>query len=710
MFSKKTILSLCLAICLISQSDAQFTNENYGKEFIFAFLENYSLSEKITFSINLSKIPTTVNIKCATYSANFTIFRKDTQISYFRTTTTPTASQFNPSRGIIITANNPISLIAMNNALNSTDVSIITPTELIPKNPVYFINTSRGEESIGLSNSSLFTIVALEDNCKINIMPTADSRTTLSKNLLFDITLNKGQIYRARALDSQNFTGTKIWNSEGCKKFAVFEGAMCSFVEYNDNTCKGCDHLYNQTTPIQNLGKKYTTIPFVDNALGYVYQIVATSNNTTVWIDGTLTAMLNEGEFYKASNNQNIPLCIEADKDIYVTQLMKSGGCNGHANNLGNPSLMALTPDHLKIKNIGFSFTTTLNLSPNPSAPSDFFLGLVCDTSELKNIKIDNIKVNPNLFTLKCDKYIGSIKLSSTIPHNVQSIYGCIAYIYAQGRDESYASNFNRSKFNNQTELIVEDNIETVCDSTFEFKIKARSDSSAIFNWQFGDGSSFTGDSTNKIYNKTGQFNIKLAVSYPNNIGCTNDTFSKTIQIFRNPYFNLGDDTTICEGQVINIKPFINESVAYRWHNNTTANNLSVSRPTKVFLTLTDTNQCFFSDTLQVDFKNCDSNSIIIPNVFTPFVYKNKSINSNEINDYFEVKLTGYNIVNGYIYNRWGILVYKFNYPEDEFWNGCINNDISRPCPDGTYYYLFEIINSKTGLTKKVNGVVRIIN
>jgi gliding motility-associated-like protein len=709
MFLKKIILFLCLTFCFISHSSAQLGNDNYGKEFIFAFLENYSLSEKITFSVNLSKIPTTINIRCATYNVNITIFRKDTQINYFRLSGTPLASQFNPSRSIAIVANHPISLLAMNNALNSTDLTLITPTELIPRNPVYYINTSRGEESIGLSNSSLFTVVALEDNCKINIMPTADSRTTLSKNLLFDITLNKGQIYRARALDSQNFTGTKIWNSEGCKKFAVFEGAMCSFVEYNDNSCKGCDHLYNQTTPAQNLGKKYTTIPFVDNSFGYVYQIVATVNNTSIFIDGNLTAMLNEGEFYKATNSLNTPLCIESDKDIYVSQLMKSGGCNGHANNLGNPSLMALTPDHLKIKNIGFSYTTTLNLSPNPSAPSDFFLGIVCDTSEIKNIKINNVLVNPNLFTLKCNKYVGSVKLTSTISHQVQSINGFIAYLYAQGRDESYATNLNRTTTNNQTELMVEDNIQTVCDSTFEFIFKARSDSSAIFNWQFGDGTNFTGDSTKKIYNQTGLFNIKLLVNYPNNIGCTNDTFNKTIQIFRKPYFTLGEDTTICDGQVINIKPFINQGVQYKWNNNTIANNLSVSRTSKVFLTVTDSNLCFYSDTIQVNIKNCDSNTIKIPNVFTPFATKNNVSNSNEINDYFEVKLTGYDRVNGYIYNRWGVLIYQFSHPQDEFWNGCINNDISRPCMDGTYYYLFEIINSKTGLTKKVNGVVRLI-
>jgi gliding motility-associated-like protein len=402
----------------------------------------------------------------------------------------------------------------------------------------------------------------------------------------------------------------------------------------------------------------------------------------------------------------NTPLCIESDKTIYVTQFMKSGGCNGHGNNLGNPSLMALTPDQNTIKNIGFSYSTTLNLSSNPTAPSEFFLGIICDTSEIGNIKINNVKLNPNLMTLKCDKYIGSIKLNSTSAHEVSSTNGFIGYLYAQGRDESYACNLNRSTFNNQTEIVIQDNIQKVCDSTFEFKFKARADSTAVFNWNFGDGTNFTGDSTAKIFNKTGSFKVSLVVNYLNSIGCSSDTIYKTLEIFRRPYFSLGKDTNICDGQVFNIKPFVSQKVEYLWHNNTTNNNINISQTTKVFLKLTDTNQCSYSDTVQINIINCDSNTIVIPNVFTPIAKDSKS---NDINDLFEVKIKGYDLINGYIYNRWGVLIYQFNYPEDEFWNGSINNDISRPCTDGTYYYLFEFKNSKTGLIKNTNGVVRLI-
>jgi gliding motility-associated-like protein len=74
-----------------------------------------------------------------------------------------------------------------------------------------------------------------------------------------------------------------------------------------------------------------------------------------------------------------------------------------------------------------------------------------------------------------------------------------------------------------------------------------------------------------------------------------------------------------------------------------------------------------------------------------------------------ETKFTGFDQLIGKIYNRWGVLVYSFNYPTDAYWNGGFNNEITNPCPSGTYYYLFEFTNSKTNLLRSYNGVVELI-
>lgn len=708
---KKYIL-LGLIIVLTSISFKAIGQDNFsndGREFRFCFLDNYFTFEKISFVINSKTPKNSVTISCASYSETFNIWGKDTQINYFRSIGTPTASQFNASRSILITAIEPITLMAMNNALNSTDITTIIPTEKIPSNPVYYINTIRGDQSIGLSNNSLFTIVALEDGVRVNIMPTADSKTSLSKNLLFQTTLNKGQIYRAQAQDSQSFAGTKIWNTNGCKKFAVFEGAICSFVEYNNSSCRGCDHLYNQTIPLQYLGKEYTTIPFVGNLNGYNYQVIATENNSNIFIDGNLVAILNEGEVLKSNESSNNSLCIQSDKKISVSQLMRSGGCNGHPNNLGNPSMISVLPSTQTITHVQFSYTTTSNISNNSSTPSEFYLGIIAKKGKLNEILLNGVLIDTQSFIEKCGYLIGYLSLNPSLNYTLQSKTGIQAYLYALGRDESYATALSSNLSNTQTELKVFENKLSTCDSSYQFIFKASSDSLALYSWNFGDGTTASGDSVTKQYNRVGIYSLKLAIQYPNNVGCNEDSIIKSIEVYKKPYFELGKDSTLCIGKVISIEPINLLKANYLWSNGSSSNRIAINNTQKVWLRVTDSNSCVFSDTIQITFKSCDTNNIIIPNVFTPFKIQNGSSIGDEINDYFEVKMIGYDQLKGIIFNRWGDIIYEFNYPNQEFWNGCINNDISRPCTDGTYYYLYEFTNSSTKLVKKVNGVVRLI-
>ncbi|MEZ4805675.1 MAG: gliding motility-associated C-terminal domain-containing protein [Bacteroidia bacterium] len=138
-------------------------------------------------------------------------------------------------------------------------------------------------------------------------------------------------------------------------------------------------------------------------------------------------------------------------------------------------------------------------------------------------------------------------------------------------------------------------------------------------------------------------------------------------------------------------------------------NLIVVNNDQLVWLTLTDSNQCSYTDTINIKFVNCDTNSLVIPNVFTPASNGKGNVGSNDINDLFEAKFTGFDNLKGYIYNRWGEVVYSFDYPNEGYWNGGKSNDLSRPCPAGTYYYMFEFTSSTTKQKKSVNGVVQLI-
>lgn len=693
-----------LFIASLSGIRAQNQTSNYGTEFRLTLLENYGSLDKVSFVVSLTALPDTVRISVGANSFPMAVYaNRDTIISFTRFST-PSASQFGPNKGILVTTSHPSSLYVMNNVQNSSDITSVLPVHRIPGNPEYYINTYRGDESAGRSNSSLFSVIALDDSCLIHIMPSADSRYNLVKGNLYTRWLRKGEVYFEQAADSQSFAGTRIWNTNGCKRFSVFEGARCSYVDYSSSNCRGCDHLYNQTRPMQYQGKSFTTIPFSGMQGGYYFQVVASENNTSLMVDGVAAATLDRGEVFTYNQNANISLCIESDKPVSVVQLMKSGECNGHADNLGNPSLMGLVPDDQTGTRAGFSFPSTSNIAQNPSFPAEYYAGIAARPGTLRSVKINGVPVDTSKFVSTCHLSVASFKLNPANAYLITSDYGFLAYLYAIGKDESYATPVGGALENAITNIGVDANLNSTCDSFRLFRFHAKSDSLAIFNWSFGDGSTAQGDSVEKVYPKTGIYRLKVSAFYTNNTGCKTDTFEKIIQVRKRPYFDLGKDTQVCDGVFFQISPVTEPQLSFRWYDNNTSPLTVVTTPRTVWLTATDSNGCSFSDTMSVDFVNCDSNSLIVPNVFTP-----GKTQGDDINDLFEVRYTGFDLLRGYIYDRWGQLVYSFRHPEQEFWNGGRNNDVSVPCPSGTYYYMLELSSSVTGQVRKLNGVVQLI-
>ncbi len=685
--------------------NAQNYPNGYGKEYRFMLLENYASPQKIVFSLNFEEVPATLTIQCVanSFTLNKTIYSKDTQITVLSPiagTFVNTPNEIVSNRSVRASSNKNFLLQVLNSALYSADIATIIPTENIPNNPEYIINTYRGDNySVSNSNGSLFGVVAIDDSCLINVMPTAESDFMRKPaNVPYKFWLRKGAMYMVKALDSQSFAGTRIWNSNGCKKFAVFEGARCSFVDYTTE-CKGCDHLYNQSKPIQNLGKEYITIPFTNLSKGYMVQIVAPSNATTVSIDGVAQPIMNASDVLIYNQTSANSLCITSDKNISVNQLMKGGTCNG--SNLGNPSMMSVQNASQLANKISFNIPLGGNIG-NPSAlPTEFYCAIVCPLNSKGSIKLNGTYLDSNLFQTKCNWAIAQLKVLANNSYFLEGKNGFLAYLYANAENESYATELAGGGDNIVTNWQVIPNITQVCDTNYIFKFKATSDSSAIFNWVFGDGQQAIGDSVFKVYNKVGKFNVQLLVSYTNNKACVNDTFSREIVVNRRPYFELGKDTSICEGNVFEIRPFLSSKNKQLWSDNSIAAVYPVHSTQKVWLRVTDSNLCTYSDTIQVNVVSCYTNEFKLPNVFTP--------NEDNYNNEFEIKMTGFDVANGYIYNRWGELVYHFKYPTDAFWNGGFKNNPNQLCPEGTYYYLIELVNTKTKFSKKLNGVIQLL-
>jgi gliding motility-associated-like protein len=102
-----------------------------------------------------------------------------------------------------------------------------------------------------------------------------------------------------------------------------------------------------------------------------------------------------------------------------------------------------------------------------------------------------------------------------------------------------------------------------------------------------------------------------------------------------------------------------------------------------IVLTVTDVESgCL--DTATVIIKVEDDLTVVVPNVFTP--------NNDGVNDLFHVKIKGAKSAEGFIYNRWGQLLFSWDVLNAS-WDGIAAN--GENCPDATYYYLIKVVDKK---------------
>lgn len=89
-------------------------------------------------------------------------------------------------------------------------------------------------------------------------------------------------------------------------------------------------------------------------------------------------------------------------------------------------------------------------------------------------------------------------------------------------------------------------------------------------------------------------------------------------------------------------------------------------------------------DTAMLIIKVEDDLIIIIPNVFTP--------NNDGSNDSYYIKIKGAKSAEGFIYNRWGQLLFSWD-AINASWDGNASN--GEICPDATYFYLIKVVDLK---------------
>lgn len=161
-------------------------------------------------------------------------------------------------------------------------------------------------------------------------------------------------------------------------------------------------------------------------------------------------------------------------------------------------------------------------------------------------------------------------------------------------------------------------------------------------------------------------------------------------------------DTLICVGDTISLNAANNCTwCAHGWNTGANSVQISVNPYQNTTYSFSQTDSCFTtSDAVMVNIEYCESPVVTTPNIFTP--------NGDEINDVWlptiknELSLAKYSLR---IFNRWGILVFE----ADKFkngWDGRTTSGIE--CVEGTYYYVLQYTDLKTGKTNSNKGFLQL--
>ncbi len=116
------------------------------------------------------------------------------------------------------------------------------------------------------------------------------------------------------------------------------------------------------------------------------------------------------------------------------------------------------------------------------------------------------------------------------------------------------------------------------------------------YNWDFGDGGTFTGTDTSYSYLIDSTFTVLLIAD--DGLGCI-DSVSSSVTVYPQPIFALGSDTTICDGLTVTLDAGAGYTT-YLWNDSTTNQTLTASASGIYSVSVADTNGCSTSDSVEV--------------------------------------------------------------------------------------------------------------
>lgn len=412
----KFLFSAFFALLLTMPVASRAASDSSGKDFYFAFQPNYRNQANLSlFITGKEDTQGTVEIPGLNFTTTFTV-----QANRITTVVIPTSAQNLGSNTITrlsihVTAQSEVTIYGLNQQTATTDAFLALPTDILG---LEYIAMSYYGLSVEYEPSQI-AVVGAYDNTDVTITPSnaADGRAA---GVPYTIRLNRGDTYEVRGSGTADLTGTIV---TATAPVALMSGVQCVNVPVG---YWACDHIVEMMPPVATWGKSFLTVPLATRLKGDPYRIVASQDNTKVYINGALAATINRGRFFEKILTARSQ--IEASAPVLVSQYSAGQDFDGV---VSDPFMMLIPPTEQFLNQYTFS-TPASGFTKN-------YVNVVVPTSSVSSLVLDGTPVNAALFSpVGTSGFSGGQVYINLGSHNISGDVPFGIYVYGFGSYDSY--------------------------------------------------------------------------------------------------------------------------------------------------------------------------------------------------------------------------------------------------------------------------------
>ena len=431
----------------------------------------------------------------------------------------PYGSAVGCSGGIHVTSTYPIALYASNHLNHSYDIATIYPTSTLRTRYMPQTYHEFMEEEVGY--------VAVEDSTTITMVLPRQVNDDMSAGT-YSITLMSGETY---LLEGVNLSGIKV-TSNG-KPFGMFQGSVCTPV----GGCPACDHLYEQSYPVDYWGNHFMLVSTATRSSGDLVLITSLEDSCSLYIDTTFLTFLGAGETYHYNLPGSTEHILQSTKPVTVCVYLKGYVCDG-LNGNGDPAAVIIPPVEQGVASTIFQAVNTVTTTAH-------FANIVTPNYAVPYMKLDGVSISSNFTQTPYDYAYSRLSVSPGSHYLGCDSGSFVAWFYGLGYAESYAYIAGSSILDLSEKLYVDGHYTRTYTGSFDYcqgdtvPMWIESDEEGLLtDWLIDSSSLSVSDSGFKyVFNIPGDHLVQAVVHI-----C--DTLSAIIHV--HPRINLTYNDTTC--------------------------------------------------------------------------------------------------------------------------------------------------------------------